>query len=143
MADNSDTIIPLTPAEAFKLMQDNPSAMLVDVRSDMEFLMIGHPTGAVHVPWIDEPDWIINPDFCKEVRRLLLGRTGGKHSSDAPIMLICRSGNRSDDAANALQAEGLKNLYVINSGFEGPLDENHRRSTVSGWRYDGLPWEQT
>ena len=143
MADNNDTIIALTPTEAFAMMQANPSAMLVDVRSDMEFLMIGHPQGAVHVAWIDEPDWEINPDFAKEVRRLLLGRVGEEHGSEAPIMLICRSGNRSDDAANTLQAAGLKNLYVIKAGFEGPLNDEHRRGTISGWRFDGLPWEQT
>ena len=143
MTDNKDSITPLTPTEAYKLMQDNPSALLVDVRSDMEFLMIGHPTGAMHVPWIDEPDWIINPDFIKEVRRLLLGRVSAEASAHAPVILICRSGNRSDDAAIALQAEGLKNIHVIKEGFEGPLDDDHHRGTVCGWRFDGLPWEQT
>ena len=29
------------------------------------------------------------------------------------------------------------------SGFEGPLDENHHRGTISGWRMEGLPWEQS
>jgi hypothetical protein len=27
-------------------------------------------------------------------------------------------------------------------GFEGPLDDAHHRGTVSGWRMEGLPWEQ-
>jgi len=27
-------------------------------------------------------------------------------------------------------------------GFEGDLDEKHRRNTTNGWRFDGLPWEQ-
>jgi hypothetical protein len=33
---------------------------------------------------------------------------------------------------------------VINvlEGFEGPLDEQHQRSRLSGWRKEGLPWEQ-
>ena len=28
-------------------------------------------------------------------------------------------------------------------GFEGPLDDKHHRGTRSGWRKEGLPWEQT
>ena len=28
-------------------------------------------------------------------------------------------------------------------GFEGPLDERRQRNNVSGWRKEGLPWEQT
>ena len=143
MTDSKGLIDTLTPTEAFKLMQENPSALLVDVRSDMEFLMIGHPKGAMHVPWIDEPDWTINPDFVKEVRRLLLGRVNAEASAHAPVILICRSGNRSDDAAIALLSEGLNNIYVIKEGFEGPLNDDHHRGTVSGWRFDGLPWEQT
>ena len=145
MAEPNDTITPLTPPEAFKLMQDNPNSMLVDVRTDIEFLMIGHPKGAVHVPWIEAPDWVINPDFVKEVKRLVLvhAEEGPGDGDDVLIILICRSGIRSDDAAHALQLEGLKNLYAVKSGFEGPLDENHQRSTIAGWRFDGLPWEQT
>ncbi len=133
----------LTPKQAYQQMQENPSVLLVDVRSDMEYLMIGHPKGAMHVPWIDEPDWDINPDFVKDVRRLLLGRVSGEASAQAPVILICRSGNRSDAAAKALLEDGLKDVYVINEGFEGPLDENYHRGTISGWRFDGLPWEQT
>lgn len=139
---NTEDFKALAPKEAYALMQENPSALLVDVRSDMEFLMIGHPKGAMHVPWIDEPDWTINPDFVKEVRRLLLGRASGEARGNAPVLLICRSGNRSDDAAKALIADGLTDVFVINEGFEGPLDDDHHRGTISGWRFHGLPWEQ-
>ena len=63
----------LTPQQAWQLVQDDPQAVLVDIRSTMEYLFVGHPKGAVHVPWIDEPDWTINPDFTTEIRKLLLG----------------------------------------------------------------------
>ena len=102
---------------------------------------MGHPKGAVHVPWIDEPDWIINEDFVTEIRKLALG---GLHESDddVPIILICRSGNRSGDAGIKLLEDGIKNVYNIDEGFEGELDKNHQRSTVGGWRFHDLPWEQ-
>jgi hypothetical protein len=28
-------------------------------------------------------------------------------------------------------------------GFEGERDENDHRGRLNGWRFDGLPWEQT
>jgi len=125
---------------AWEICQQDPRALLIDVRSSMEFLFVGHPTGAIHVPWIDEPDWIVNENFVTDVRKLALG--GLKGGSDLPIILICRSGNRSADAGEAMIKSGIKNVYNIDEGFEGELDKNHHRSTLGGWRSHGLPWEQ-
>ena len=58
----------LSPQQAAQMLRDDPRAVLVDIRSSMEFLFVGHPVGAVHIPWIDEPDWDINPQFVTEVR---------------------------------------------------------------------------
>jgi hypothetical protein len=44
------------------------------------------------------------------------------------------------DAENAPSA--AEAFIVDVEGFEGPLDERHHRNTVSGWRKEGLPWEQ-
>ena len=63
----------LSPQEAWQLLQDDPRALLVDIRSTMEYLFVGHPQGAVHVAWIDEPEWTVNPHFDTEIRKLLLG----------------------------------------------------------------------
>jgi rhodanese-related sulfurtransferase len=142
--DTGDVVIKaLTPKEAAKVLADDPRALLVDIRSSMEFLFVGHPVGAVHVPWIDEPDWNVNEHFTIDIRKLLLGgviENDDMHS--APIILICRSGVRSLDAGRKLIEDGMTNVYHIDSGFEGDLDGNHQRSTQNGWRYDGLPWEQ-
>ncbi len=123
------------------MLLSNPSAVLIDVRSDMEFLMVGHAKGAVHVSWIDEPDWTVNPNFVAEVRRVLLGRVAA-HETSAPIFLMCRSDNRSRDAAERLVEDGFVDVYVVEGGFEGSLDGNHQRSTINGWRFHKLPWEQ-
>jgi hypothetical protein len=42
----------------------------------------------------------------------------------------------------ALEAAGWLEVYNVQEGFEGPLDERDRRSTLGGWRLAGLPWEQ-
>lgn len=133
----------LSPREAFEMIESHPQAILVDIRSSMEFLFVGHPKGAVHVPWIDEPDWVVNPDFVTEIRKLVLGGAVCEQSRGcAPIILICRSGKRSLEAGRALIHEGFKSVFHVDEGFEGELDEQHHRSTRGGWRFHGLPWEQ-
>ena len=133
----------LTPNQAHDLLQSEPRAVLVDVRSHMEFLFVGHPTGAINIPWIDEPDWKINPNFAREVRRLFLGGTVTHGDiQGAPVILICRSGKRSLDAGELLLLEGFTRVYNVLEGFEGELDDHHHRSAAGGWRFHGLPWEQ-
>lgn len=131
----------ISAPEAWKICQQDPRALLIDIRSSMEYLFVGHPKGAVHVPWIDEPDWVVNEHFEVDIRKLALG---GLHetSGDVPIILICRSGVRSAEAAKVLVEAGLNNVYNIDEGFEGKLDESHHRSSINGWRYHDLPWEQ-
>ena len=64
------------------------------------------------------------------------------HVHDRPVVLICRSGNRSVDAGKALEAAGFTRVYNVLYGFEGELDDTHHRGTLNGWRCEGLPWEQ-
>lgn len=133
----------LSSQHAWQLLQDNPKALLVDVRSEMEYLFVGHPTGAIHIPWIDEPDWVVNPQFVTEMRKLILGGLSEQHTeANVPIILICRSGKRSLEAGEKLISEGFREIYNIDDGFEGELDESHHRSSIGGWRFSGLPWEQ-
>ncbi|MCB1869544.1 MAG: rhodanese-like domain-containing protein [Gammaproteobacteria bacterium] len=135
--------IAISPQQALKLMEEDPRAVLVDIRSSMEFLFVGHPKGAVHVPWIDEPDWTVNPDFVTDIRKLLLG--GAVCTIDdacAPVILICRSGKRSLEAGKLLLESDFTRVFHVDEGFEGDLNENHHRSSHNGWRFRGLPWEQ-
>jgi rhodanese-related sulfurtransferase len=90
----------------------------------------------VHVSWYEYPAFETDPAaFAKQVA----DEVGGK---DVPVFLICRSGQRTVDAAKALEAAGFADVTNILHGFEGSLDENFHRSTLNGWRFDGLPWEQ-
>lgn len=142
MSEASPPYSSVTPADAWAMMQANPGVTLIDVRSDMEYLMIGHPKGAVNVPLIDAPEWTVDAAFVANVRKALLGRVAAHDRMSSPLLLICRSGNRSSDAALILAQEGLDEIYVVSGGFEGPLDNDYHRNTVAGWRFDGLPWEQ-
>lgn len=129
------TIKSLSPRQAWAALQSNPSAVLLDVRDKIEFAFVGHPVGAVNIPWKDAPDWRPNPNFVDEVRQ----RIASQH---VPVFLLCRSGQRSLDAGKALAAAGYVDLTNIEEGFEGPLDESKHRSVLGGWRFHGLPWAQ-
>jgi rhodanese-related sulfurtransferase len=126
----------LTPQQAWELLQQNDSAVLVDVRTQMEHTYVGHPIGAVHIPWKEATGWEINPKFVSDVKTLV-------PSVDAPILLLCRSGQRSLSAAKVLEDAGYKRLINIIDGFEGSLDSNKHRNNLGGWRFCGLPWQQS
>jgi rhodanese-related sulfurtransferase len=124
----------LTPKEAHDLLAKDPQAVFIDCRSEMEYYFVGHPVGSQHVAWNDGPDWEINPHFVGQVKKVA--------SMNRPIVLICRSGHRSVDAGLALEKAGFTDVYNVKDGFEGPLDDKHHRGARSGWRFEGLPWEQ-
>ena len=124
----------LMPKEAYQFLHDNPLALFVDCRSEMEYLFVGHPVGAMMIPWNDGPNWEVNPDFVAHVKKAA--------SVDRPIVLICRSGNRSREAGHELEEAGFSQVYNVLTGFEGELNDHHQRNSQNGWRFDGLPWEQ-
>jgi rhodanese-related sulfurtransferase len=127
----------LEPRDAFEFLHATPQALLLDCRSEMEYLFVGHPAGALHVSWNDGPDWEVNPHFVGQVKKV-----AGTNHAHRPIVLICRSGNRSIEAGEALEQAGFTEVYNVLHGFEGDLDENHHRGSKNGWRFEGLPWEQ-
>jgi rhodanese-related sulfurtransferase len=124
----------LEPKQAYEFLHKTSDAVFIDCRSEMEYLFVGHPAGAIHVAWNDGPSWDINPDFVAHVKKAT--------SVNRPVILICRSGNRSLDAGRALEEAGFTKVYNVLHGFEGELDEKHHRGTKTGWRHEGLPWEQ-
>jgi rhodanese-related sulfurtransferase len=131
---NLKTLGHLSSLEAWDFLQKNPKAKLIDIRSSMEFLFIGHPTDSIHIGWMEEPDWEINPNFVEDIKNV--------QTDNCPVVMICRSGNRSEQAGDQLLEAGLTNIYHITDGFEGDRDDNNHRGTLNGWRFHGLPWEQ-
>jgi len=126
----------LNPQQSWKIWQENSSALLIDVRSKMEHVFVGHPPGSIHIAWKEAPDWQVNSQFIAEVEKLQLDK-------NVPVLLLCRSGQRSLEAAMALQNAGFMHLVNIVDGFEGPLDQQQHRGQIAGWRYDCLPWRQS
>lgn len=127
----------LDPSAAYALLQENSDAVLVDCRTEIEHMYVGHPVGAEHVARQEGQDWDIDPKFAEKVKRLV------RNELSRPVLLICRSGQRSADAGVALEAAGFTDVTNIVEGFEGALDENYHRGNLGGWRFRGLPWQQS
>ncbi len=133
-------LIQYLPKKALACLKANPDAVLIDVRCEAENKFVGRPLDAILVPWVDEPEWEPSEvDFVAAVKRFLANQD---NPLEAEIILICRSGYRSDDAGKCLIKQGFTNVAHVVSGFEGDLDENDQRGNVNGWRHDGMPWEQ-
>ena len=130
----------ITPQQSWKLLSENPDAVLVDVRTDAEWKWVGVPdlTGlgreVVFVEWNTAQGR--NENFVADL--IAAGVTPGER----PVIFLCRSGVRSISAAEAATAAGIAPSYNVLEGFEGQLDETGHRG-VTGWRAEGLPWRQT
>ncbi|MCH1421864.1 MAG: rhodanese-like domain-containing protein, partial [Candidatus Poseidoniaceae archaeon] len=91
-------------AEAFaQAIEDYPDGMLLDVRTIAEWEQDGHLENATLIPH-DELEQ--REDELPEDKESLL-------------LLYCRSGNRSQDAAQTLLDLGFTNIIELNSGIKG------------------------
>ena len=121
------------PNLAWKLFKAG-QAVLVDVRTPEELSYVGRVPKALHVVWAHGVAQTRNPNFIQELER--------KVSKDAVVLFLCRSGKRSAGAAAAASEAGYTHAFNVLEGFEGELDEHHRRGYEGGWRFHGLPWVQ-
>jgi rhodanese-related sulfurtransferase len=132
----------LTPQEAWDVLAANPKSVLVDVRTQAEWNFVGIPDTSdagrapVFVEWTSYPDGELNHRFVQD-----LLAAGVEPSADAPVIFICRSGQRSIGAAIAATEAGIGPSYNVLEGFEGATDESGHRGH-EGWRAAGLPWHQ-
>lgn len=133
----------ITPPEAWEILQSNTDAVLLDVRSRMEFDYVGHAPDAVFVSLKEPPAWETDADFVDNVRKTLKEKRPDKDPEDLTILALCRSGARSMTAAEALTNSGFKAAINVAEGFEGDKDQSNHRNTINGWRFHGLPWVQS
>ena len=123
----------ISPVDAWTLIQSE-RAVLVDVRSGEERKFVGYVPGSIHVAWATGTSLTRNPRFLRELE--------AKVAKDAIVLLLCRSGKRSALAAEAATRIGYASAFNVTEGFEGDLDDQHRRGALGGWRLRGLGWVQ-
>jgi rhodanese-related sulfurtransferase len=121
----------VVPKEAADLL--NQGWSYLDVRSIPEFLE-SHPVGAVNVPLLHFQNGRMapNPDFQRVVQ--------ANFPKDARIVVGCKVGGRSLQAATLMEAAGYTNVVDMRGGFLGERD-SFGRAIVPGWSAEGLPCE--
>ena len=101
----------LFPWDAEEMMKEKGNAVLVlDTREPYEFDLM-HIEGALNVPrGILEPacEW----GYEETVPELVQAR-------ERPVLVVCRSGNRSALAAHVLQLMGYREVYSLKTGLRG------------------------
>ena len=127
----------LTPQEAFEVLQANPKALLVDVRTKAELDLVGRIPGAVNVEWAFYPGMVANENFAEQLTAELNNRNIGK---DSVLIFLCRTGGRSNNAATVAASLGYSQAYNTLEGFEGEANADKQRTTINGWKHAGLPW---
>jgi len=93
----------MSTADAYELITSEADVIVLDVRSEAEFLE-GHIEGSILLP-VDE--------IADRAEDILTNR-------DAMILVICRSGNRSQTASQELADLGYTNVYDIGGIMSWP-----------------------
>lgn len=131
----------ISPSEAWQRVQSDPKTVLVDVRTQPEWIYVGLPAldqagkQTVCVSWQVYPAMTQNPGFAAE----LVAQGVGPENE---VLFLCRSGARSAAAAAFMTQQGWSRCYNVADGFEGTLDGERHRGKTGGWKAEGLPWKQ-
>ena len=94
--------------DEFEKKMASEKYLLVDVRTAEEFSE-GHIKGAINIDYLAE-------NFSIEIQELEL---------ESPVLLYCRSGNRSSKAMKIMNELGFKEVYNLEGGIKGWISENN------------------
>ena len=138
----------IDPTEAWRILSNDSTARLIDVRTRAEWGFVGVPDigelgqKPILIEWASLPDMSVNTSFAAEVEKAIGPGTPG------PLLFLCRSGARSLRAAQAVAAhyagQGVSVTCInVAEGFEGDLDASGHRGSQNGWKARGLAWRQS
>lgn len=128
VADALPHIREIMPWDLDDMRQSDPSVLTVDIREPDEFGQ-GHIAGSLNVPrGILETacDW----GYAETLPELVKAR-------ERPVVLVCRSGNRTALAALTLQWMGYAQVYSLKTGVRGWNDYDLPLYDSTGRQVDG------
>ncbi len=138
----------ISPKEAFELVLKNKNSLIIDVRTMEEVRFVGFIDAEaveeriIIIPLKLYPKMENNPDFVSGLTSIFDRAFGSANRKDFSLIFICRSGARSQEAAELFSTLGFASCYNVTGGFEGDLDKNKHRGTINGWKFENLPWKQ-
>ncbi len=123
----------VTPPEAAALLTEGWSYL--DVRSIPEFEE-GHPVGAANVPLLHFAGGRMSPNG--DFQRVI----AANFPPDTKLVVGCKAGGRSLQAAALLEAAGYTSVVDMRGGYHGEHD-GMGRVTCAGWLESKLPVSTT
>lgn len=109
----------LTPEQLVD-MQKNGNALVVDIRTAAEWQSSGVIADSLKLQSFDANGKFDQENWLNELKK-------AQATPDQPIILVCRSGNRSTKVGELLTKQmGFNNVYHLNKG-------------ISGWAQSGQP----
>jgi rhodanese-related sulfurtransferase len=120
------------PPQAYDILQRNPEAVYLDVRTEEEFAQ-GHPAEAINIPVV-----FLKPGAPPQPNDSFLAVAQKVLSQDKKLVVGCMAGGRSQRACEILEQAGYSDLTNVRGGFGGARDASGA-IVIVGWRDAGLP----
>ena len=139
--NKKDNIKNISSRECFEKLSIEVNSQLIDVRTKPEWIYVGVPDlssinkKVIFVSWQVYPEMETNKFFENQILESNIKK-------DNNLYFICRSGNRSNNAAEFLASRGFSNCFNVIDGFEGKLNHERQRTLIDGWQFNNLPWKQ-
>ncbi len=137
----------IDPNNAWKDLRENPNSVLIDVRTNIEHKFVGIVNDsnlknkALLIEWLTYPNMEENKEFNIQIEESL-NSLFSNEAKNVNLYFLCKSGSRSNMAAQYIKNLGYKNCFNIINGFEGELNSNQQRGFLNGWKANNLPWIQ-
>jgi rhodanese-related sulfurtransferase len=154
------------PKEAYDMVVD-ANTYILDVRTPAEWNWVGHPgkeickDGSVKGDFLEGKVinipfklWVFDTQtkqYVEELNKFFDEEVVRQFSPDDTIIIMCRSGSRSESAweeleepthpaCKRLEELGFYSIYNMLEGFEGGKDKCGYRTLDEGWKNKGLPY---
>ena len=132
------SISQISPQDSWKILRKDNNSILIDVRTKEELIFTGEADLSeaaakyVALPWRSYPGMEINHSFTGDLITFINKAFPNTKPEQIKLLFLCRSGVRSNEAANHISNLNYECYNIIN-GFEG---------AIGGWKAENLPWKQ-
>ncbi|NOQ35362.1 MAG: rhodanese-like domain-containing protein, partial [Methylococcaceae bacterium] len=109
----------LTPVQLMT-MQQQEKPLVIDVRTVKEWQQTGIIPNSYPLQSFDENGHFDEDKWIDELKK-------SQENSDQPIVLVCRSGNRSGKIGKLLTEKlGMENIYHLSNGIKQWMTSGHK-----------------
>lgn len=105
-------------AEQLQAMQQAEHALVVDIRTEAEWQASGVIPNSHKLQSFNKDGQFDSAKWLADLQKL-------KTSPEQPVILVCRSGNRSSKVGEFLTQQGMTNVYHLSNGIQSWIKSGH------------------